>query len=65
MGFDDPDSPPESFGEGSDVMRDTGVRYAGYGARIGFLIKKAGIVVGISPSPSSHPHPRKPSTCTF
>ena len=38
---------PEDLGdneEAADVMRETGVRYAAYTARFGFLIKKAGLV---------------------
>lgn len=44
MGFIDPDEAPEELNEGaSDVMRETGVRYAAYASRVGFLVKKAGL----------------------
>lgn len=45
MGFTDPDQSMDDIPEGaSDVMRETGVRYAAYAARFGFLVKKAGLV---------------------
>ena len=45
MGFTDPDQTPEDLtAAGSDVMRETGVRYAAYASRFGFFVKKAGMV---------------------
>ena len=45
MGFSDPDTQMDDLTDaGSDVMRETGVRYAAYASRFGFLVKKAGLV---------------------
>lgn len=45
MGFTDPDVALESLDhDAADVLRETGVRYAAYGARFGFLVKRAGLV---------------------
>ena len=45
MGFSDPDTQMDDLTDaGSDVMRETGVRYAAYASRFGFLVKKAGMM---------------------